>query len=450
MATTTTLGAIIKQVVQETGCGFVIPSYTGTTTTLTLTNSYLEGPFSGAKFPIGAPIIVTSTTGLGDVSYVSKYDPTSGVITVSPAITSGSTDAVLLYPDWGLDHPDRLLEAIRRAATNRMFRWQKVPLTLVTDGDMLATDTTAWTTSDGKNAPLTKLDLTGESVIDRRALVATGNSSAGTNWTVTSSNVDVPINSIITGYQWQFLTAIAVPSGSATATLTVRDVTNSADITTYTIVGNQNSQLNTTSIKPMVMMGVFNVPTGCKQIAFRVTMSAASSTLQWYPMIAFPTTAYNFALPNRVISQDYIGNFYYATPRTGANAPYALELSDPITVNGFTHALENEADHLVVRFNFRPFRPIYYDECFGSDTLTLLSDTTTFPLDHIVKWSKFELFKYLYTREKPEFRTTAYGSVIPIPSRWKTRAIESKYEALHSNYEPKVVNVVGRVGIGGA
>lgn len=445
MAATSTLAAIIKQLAAETGLGFVIPSYTGTTTTLTLTNSYLEGPFSGAKFQIGSPIIVTSSTGLGDMTYVKSYVPSTGVITVSPAITTGSTDAVLFFPDSGIDHPNRIMEAINRALQNRIFRWQKVPLTFVDDGDMLSSATSSWTTSDATHAPLTKLALSGESVLDRRALVATGDGSVSSNWTVTSASVDVPLNSVVTGYQWQFMTALAVPVGTATATLTVRDVTNSADITTYTIVGSASQTFATTSVKPLVMMGVFNVPATCKQIAFRVTMSAASSTLQWYPMIAFPTTAMSYALPQRVISEQYVGNFFYALPRSGANAPYALDFSEPITLGGFTHRLDNDADHLTVTFNFRPVRPVYYEEALSGEAVSLLTDTSTFPLDQIIKWTKYELFKYLYTRESPEFRSTTYGSVIPIPSRWKTRLLEAKKEAEGSDYEPRTVTVVGRV-----
>ena len=73
-------------------------------------------------------------------------------------------------------------------------------------------------------------------------------------------------------------------------------------------------------------------------------------------------------------------------------------------------------------------------------TLTALTDTTTFSEDYVVKWAKFELYKYLYEHDP----TTLDPNKRPITSPWLRKAISARRAADGSAYSPKLENVVGR------
>src|SRR3990172_5383585 len=337
MAATSTLGQIIIQLAEETGIGYVIPSYTGTTTTLTLTNSYALGPFSGAKFPIGAPIIITSTTGLGETTYVSNYVPSTGVVTVSPAITTGSTDCVVFDPT-KVDHADRILEAINRAVVNRLGRWQKMPLTFVPDGDMQgATVADYWTAAaNGTAAYASAQVFPAGSAADEfgavglNPLVQLTSSGAGA-----TSMVGNGIRTQLSAQNrlWYFQTAIRLVSGTGTVTLSIYDNTNTADITLQVMRGNDSLTLTTATLGDfMICEGTFQQPATCVELAPKLTLSALSMVAQITPIVMFPLDALSFPLPNRIISDQYIGNFHYATPLANPGGLSAVVYSGPITL----------------------------------------------------------------------------------------------------------------------
>ena len=171
-----------------------------------------------------------------------------------------------------------------------------------------------------------------------------------------------------------------------------------------------------------------------------LSVSAPRLAFQMTPLVAKPYDAVTYPIPNRVITDDYIGNFHYGITTTGTSGPYSLTFSDPITTGGQTHRLENWGDHWTVTFNFRPQHVVYYDEFCSDDQLDFMTDTTTFPLDQVYKWTKYELYKYLYNHEKRVRLDTG----APVPSLWRQKAIEAKREAERNEYEPKMIQVHGR------
>ena len=91
MASTSTLKQIIEEVSRRTGLALPL-TVTATTTAITGSgNNELKGPFTTSRFPTGAPIKVLAGGTVGENTYVYSYTPSTGIITCSPAITTGAT-----------------------------------------------------------------------------------------------------------------------------------------------------------------------------------------------------------------------------------------------------------------------------------------------------------------------------------------------------------------------
>ena len=446
MATTSTLKQILDQLARESGYGFILPVVTGTTTTLTSLTSYLAGPFTGSKIPIGTPVIITSAVGAGDKSYVSDYVPSTGVLTVSPAITTSSTSAII-YPEGEIKHPDVITDAIDRAFNNHIVRWQLTPLTFVPDGDLRgATVTNYWTAAaNGTAAYATAQIYPAVSAVDEVGPVGLNRVLQLTSTGATS----VVGNGIRTQHTannrlWYFKTSIRLVSGTGTATFSIYDNTNSADITPSTVMhGNDTLTMTTTTFGDfMVCEGTFQQPATCDEVAPKLTLSATTMVAQMTPVIMFPLGAMTFPIPNRIISDEYIGNFHYATARSQPSGLESDSISEPITTGGRTHTIQDYGDHYSVTFNFMPKRAVYFDELTYDTALgTTMSSTTTFPLDYVVKWAKFELLNYLWQSEKEQFSPSTGRAM---PSKYLTRRNTALKAAMHSEYEPGMMQIYGR------
>lgn len=447
MAATSTLKQILEQLATETGMGAILPAYTGTTTTLTATTSYGAGPFTGSKFPIGSPVIITSTTGLGEKTFVAGYNPIIGVITVSPAITTASSSAIVFDKDF--EHADRITDAVNRAQ-NKVARWQLMPLTFVPDGDMNAATVDAFWRDTGSASvayatvpafpAVANADAVGTVGMARQVVQGTTSGGGGT---VSSNGILAPVSAQLRS--WFFRTAIRLVSGTGTASFGVYDDTNgSVPITLQVKRGNDSGTLTTTTFGDfMVCEGTLQLPATCAEFTARLVLSADSMVAQMAPVIMYPLGALSFPLPNRITSDDDIGNFY--PTRTGGPSPSTLadiSLGEPYTVGGITHTITDYGDHRTVTFNIAPHCPLWYDELYSEPALTTLTGTTTFPLDYVVKWAKFELFKFLYQKERAKRARLDSGS--PTPSVWRTATKESLIEAENCNYEPRLMKVYGR------
>jgi len=350
----------------------------GTATTLTAATSYLAGPWTGSKIPIGTPVIITSTVGAGDKSYVSDYVASTGVLTVFPAITTAATSAII-YPEGAIRHPDVITDAVDRVFNNRLGRRQMTPLTFVPDGDLRGTTVSDyWTSISGvttiasyvtptwpESAPGTAgtTDSVGYQRVLQAALGATSASGDG----LKSNVINLALNAQTTAYQRHFQTAIRLVSSSGVTTPTVQirayDETNAAYITTNVIYGNNQTHV-TASTGFINTSGTINVPATCKAISYRLTgagtfAGGATLTAQMLPLIEYPVDAQSFPIPNRIINDEYIGNFHYGSPVSGTSGPYSMDFSEPITTGGMTHTIQHYGDHYNVTFNFRPLRPVY-------------------------------------------------------------------------------------------
>src|SRR3990167_7351011 len=77
MAATATLATLASDLTEELDLGIVLTAATGDTTTITETStgeSEISGPFTGAKIPIGSPVMVITGGTVGEDTWVSNFE----------------------------------------------------------------------------------------------------------------------------------------------------------------------------------------------------------------------------------------------------------------------------------------------------------------------------------------------------------------------------------------
>lgn len=447
MAATTTLGTILTGLAEENDLGLVIDAGTGATTTITETDtgvSELRGPFTGAKIPIGSPVTVITGGTVGEDTYVSNFDPTTGVVTVSPAITTAATGFIIWKPP--VKHGKNVEKAVNRAVINRLTRRIMRPLTFVPDGDMQgATVTDYWTAAANGTAAYASAQVypagsaaaaAGQVGLNRVVqLTSTGATRMDSNG----------IRQVVSTQQraWYFLTAIRLVSGTGTASLVIRDNTNAADITPQVSRGNDSNTLTTTTLGDfMLCEGTFQLPATCAEVAFRLSLSATTMVAQMTPLIAFPLGSYSFPLPNRIEADEQVGNFYPGWTRRSPGGLNDVTYGDPFTTGGVTHTLIDNGDHRTVNFNLPVHRPLWFEELVNGASVSALSDTSMFPSDYILKWARFEVYDFLMRQEMNEGRRADNQTVQP--SQWRQLRNAALKSAENSGYAPQPITVLGR------
>lgn len=441
MTTTSTLATVISDIAKKTGIGVPISGITGTTTTLTNTavGGYLKGPFSAARIRVGSPVLVTAGGTPGDSTFVSLYDPSAGQLTVSPAITTGATSAVV-FNQGGIDDVARVIEACDRASQYRTRKWVRVPLTWVTDGDMLASGTSAWTITSVGTESMTKVVLAYPDVQTTQVLQLTTGTNASAY--VQTASINVTLNPAATVQTRYFQTAIRVISGTGNAQFIVWDVTNGAAITPQIKAGSPTFTATSTGLDWVNISGTFQIPANCNQIAYRLQSSATSTVIQMGPLMDFPIHATDFPFQSRVRIEN-IGNFYYGLPTVTPGGLYDLLFSSQILIDGRRVRFIDTGAMITATFNFLPIRPVYYDELMYGPALSATTDTTPFVSDYLERWAVAELYDYL-ERHEPATYDERFGH--PRPTKWRDRkqaAIRYAREG-EMRYGPKTQVLYGR------
>ena len=458
MPASITYRQILIELVEKYGLGKVVPlngTQSGTTLVLTTDGSpELRGPFSAVGIPVGSPIIVTSeTTGseaVGDRSFVSDWAPSSGTITISPAITTNTdhTEAIIFEP-WVKD-ADRVLEAVKRTLENRIGRWELRPLTYVPDGDLqgvlpasywtvVGTGTLSYASAQIFPVAQATADQAGATGLNRM-LQFVSTSAA----TVTSTGIRVAPDLGSTGDQWHFWTAVRIVAGTGTVSLNVLDNTATAAIDVNVLRGNSDRTHTQTAIGDFIVFeGTFTPPEDCGEIAFQLEFSATGITAQMTPIIAFPSNAQQFPLPNRIEAEEQVCNFFYAQGNFNPGNLAGTHFLGPITTNGNSHGIYDYGDHLTVSFNFPITQPTFYEEYVNGTAPTVMTDTTTFPMERICKWAYFELMDRLMRDEMHNGPRAENGALSP--SRFRPLRNAAYKSAAYSGYEPQLKQVRGRI-----
>ncbi len=444
MPATTTFKTLLEEVAEKTGVGYVLPTVTGTTTQFTLANAYGSGPWAN-RFPRGSPILTTAGTAINENTYVDNHTPSSGVTTITPAPSNTWTDGIMFKLGMGIDHPDRVKEAINRALTEDCYRWEPRPLTFVPDGDLQGTTVTDyWTAAANGTAayvaaqiyPATgAADAFGQVGLNRVVQLTTSGGAS----TLTGNGIRWPIST--QQRLWYFQTAIRLVSGTGTAELKMRDNTNSADITLQVMRGNDSQTLTTTTLGDfMVCEGTFQMPTTGAEVAPQLTLDATALVAQMTPIVMFPLNVTTFPLPNRISAKDDVGNVMYATCLRNPGTIADLVLSDPLTIGSEPYRINSYGDHLTIRLPFYPTRAVYYEEAVFGTALTAMTDTTIFAEDYVVKWAKWELYRYLAEHDP----TVLDPNKRAVTSPWVRKANAAKRGAETSDHEPDPLMVYGR------
>ena len=430
MAATTTLASLLSDLAEELDIGLVIADASATTTAITETTtgtSELRGPFTGAKIPIGSPVTVITAGTVGEDSFVSNFSPSTGVVTLSPAITTAATGFIIWIPE--IKHGKNIEKAISRAH-QKCRAWRKALLTFVPDGEMLAATIADYWTASAGTASYQSL-ATPE--VEGRVIQISHSSTA----TLTGNTIPARA-----GKTWRFETAIRPTTDGDTAAFTWRDVLAGSDITAHYDVGDGS----TTSRAFQTQRGYFTVPGDTDtdgRIAPRLTVSGSGTmTAQMAPIIAYPQHATAYPFNNRVLSKDRIGNFFYGRGYGAGGGPEERIYTDPLTTAGREASFSNNGDHLVVTFNFTPLGPIYYDELVYGGALTAMTDTTVFPAEMVKLWARAEIYDFLMRSESRQLKRADNGAVVP--SAWRGLRNAAYKSAKWSHYEPEMMTVVGR------
>src|SRR3990167_8040463 len=397
-----------------------------------------------------AALDAAPTVGAYSIAYpeatIDIHTPSTGVITVLPAW--GATDAAQVNPfsalvitDKGINHADRLKEAVNRALIDQCYRWEMRPLTFVPDGNLQgATVTDYWTAAANGTAayasaqifPAATADAFGQVGVNRLVQLTTDGVGSST---LTGNGIRAQLST--SQRTWYFLTAIRLVSGTGTAEFKVRDNTNSADITLQVMRGNDTNTLTVTALGDfLICEGTLQVPATCADIAPRLSLSATGMVAQMAPVIMFPEGAVNFPLPNRIESVEQVGNFFTSLALRSPGSFYDMAIwEDPVV-----HRIHDYGDHRTVTFDSMIIRPLWFEEYVNGSALSAMTDTTTFPLDRIVKWAKAEYELLRMERVSKGHNGTAESqSKVRGAERLAARALRA---AQGSGYEPRLKNIV--------
>ena len=421
MAASVTLKTLMEDLVEETGLGTVLPSCTGTTTQLTLANAYAAGPFLAQRFARGSAILTTAGTAINEATFVDTYTPPTGVITHTPSVSGTYTSAILCHFGTGVDHPDRLKEAINRALA-RCVRKTLVPFTQAGDGaDLLGTDAD-WNTT---NATVGYLE---GDVLDGRDygwyLGVNVSATATGGYAVNTSSFD----SVQPGDVVDFYTSVEPNDPTAEGRFIIWDDSNGAEVTpTYT----EGARATTGQQPPSNVRGFFTAPSGCHFIEYRYVCQTNATSVTFGPLVTAirGTTQYPIS---KMITDGVIGNFY--TKRfadSGAVSGYS-ERYEQVLIG---HRIDDRRFLKVVAFDYPPPFPLYYEAFIPDAALSSMTASTNVDSRRVLTWAKYELRKMLYEREPdPEKKRQA-----------KVLALEAKKSADRYEFNTTdIVTVAGR------
>lgn len=465
MAQTSTLKQIRDRLLQETGLGKVGSITSGTSSTVFVSDTAtFHTATTGAEWPPGSVVRITSGSAAGSVCKVSKFDPTTGTFTLVNTMSATPTNGDAFVISRKVENIDRIDEAINRALLNRCSRWMLVPATFVPDGDMLNTGSSAltnWGTTSSATA--SKVVLSYPEVFAAQALHCV---TSGANGYVQGDAINV-VESSTSGEGWIFLTFLRAAAASSTAQFDVWDVTNNAAVTISWLYPTPTTAKNTTTSREFITIGgTFVIPANCTQIAPRLTGVENPATVELGPIIMMPQRTTIMPLQPRVLHQR-IGNFYFIISQSAFANPNELFATNNINRAGREVRLVNTGNNLAIGFGGQSAyasppavlgpiitsydytglivgRTVVYDEEVFGQSVSADTDTTNFALPYVAAWAEYEMYERLY-QEAP-LTYDNYGR--PRPKQYESELKRAGLKALAAErtYGPGDLDVAARVG----
>jgi hypothetical protein len=329
---------------------------------------------------------IASGTKAGETAGVDYLDVETGQLFLTPSLT-GALTAADEYEIWlkGID-PD-VADRLRDNALNMWCSvWRPNPLTKIQDGDFEEPGVTLWSVSGG-GATRTKSLAAFEDDLSGRWNLTVNNTVATTDYVESEGMFVTP------GQRFYIEAPVSAYTGaglSATATLLVRDVTQTANIslggikTTHAGLGWGRLSI------------IFTVPAGCFEIRIRLTTSTASGVSIWGPIAMHRLDDTRMNLPDRIRSKHRVATQYMLTNPSssviGQNSQYKIrnfkntERTDvgSRVVLWFNPPLGEESVWYYERGYFEKLQTAYYTV---AGRLAGDAATTDCPLEYVVAWT---------------------------------------------------------------
>jgi len=367
----------------------------GTTTTL-VDNTRFGGPKNAAEWARGSPIRITKqldagTARVGQNTFLSAYDPTTGTITVSPAIIQPVIgDTFIVVQKTIAEDIDRLIEALNRALTRSCLRRMGVPLTYVPNGDLMAAlVSTGWTVFN--NATIAYVDNAHPDGWYQRLMQLTGGT---TGQRVASTTLKAS-----PGDTWNLAYTIQITtpgSGTGIAIMVVQDETNSVPITPSFQFGTAS----TSSFAPVDVLATFVVPATCSQISFRPTVGKAGDVGLFGPISAAPLNARNYMGQTWLEYTQRVTGFSTYLPMNSASG----SVPNPMNRRWRAANVGRDYDQIGVGVDFTfpslpPF-PLYADAVLNYPALVLDGDLTQCPENLALAGMAVEFYEWAVNATK--------------------------------------------------
>lgn len=274
---------------QETGLGATGQATGGTQTTIVDTTRLQSSQYDSKDHVGGWARISYDAGGLGaapqgEQGAVTAYAPSTGTITIDPAISVAPATGDW-YELWHSINPADAKDMLDSCLVNDIFMPCWTILTEVPDGDMEQNNTTDWT---GVNATITK-EIAEPTMYGKRKLQVVA--TAGNGYAKNASDLLIEPNSIY------HLSALARATASGTtAKLQAWDATNNVEI---------SSQTSTYQFSTRIHFE-FTTPATCNRLQIRLITVENGMTTEWDEVCSYPVSSQDIKAPWWVKSRQQI------------------------------------------------------------------------------------------------------------------------------------------------
>jgi hypothetical protein len=293
---------------------------TGTATTSITDDPNFGGHGAAENVEVGCEVLITFDQGdtnakpEGQIRRLSSRPKlTTGVMNVDPdfadALASGDLFTILFRPFRFQGGQYGVRDKINQAITERPWQRRLVPITLVTDGDMLAATAGSWTAVDGAggsdNPTLAKAELSFPLAL--RVLRVTNNATGAGDY---ARSATIPVEENQT-YYLEGTGQIGSSGAAADAgTLVLYDVTNAGPITLI------NKDID--RFEPETLVNTVTMPSGCEQVQIRLTCTAVSDIIEWSNIIFRKASVREHTVADRGLPAGRLGSLFAGTNKNWA------------------------------------------------------------------------------------------------------------------------------------
>lgn len=272
-----TRAAFLKRFLRETGLGDYGTATGGSTTTIVDTGKLKSTQYADKDWEGGWARISKDGGGAqaapeGEISPITTYAPSTGTITVDPAITAAASGDE--YELWKFPSPNTVLDFLDQILKNDVWLPCWSPLSEITDFDMEVSGVGDWTDSGA-----TGIKVSGVTALS-------GNQHLNINYTADGDYTRTMGITVVPGDPY-YTSILCEPENAGTYTLQIFDVTNGAVI---------DSKTHTSLYTGRIWL-TWNAPATCKLVQVRLVGSANGDEANWDDLVFYNMEASSIVLP---------------------------------------------------------------------------------------------------------------------------------------------------------